>query len=92
MAAYLQPTAGERCGQEILGARTLKQLDDNLAAIDVKPSAEQIARLDALTRPKLNFPADFLGMAPHIHAGGTTVNGEPSQLSSFGVTKAGDHY
>ncbi len=76
----------------ILGARTLQQLDDNLAAIDVKLSADQVARLDALTRPKLNFPADFLGMAGMIQAGGTTINGEPSQMSTFGVTRAGDHY
>lgn len=76
----------------ILGARTLQQLDDNLAAIDVKLSAEQVARLDALTKPKLNFPADFLHMAGMIQAGGTTINGEPSQLSPFGVQKAGDHY
>jgi aryl-alcohol dehydrogenase-like predicted oxidoreductase len=76
----------------ILGARTLQQLDDNLAAIDVKLSAEQVARLDALTRPKLNFPAEFLGMMGMIQAGGTTINGESSQMSGFGVTKAGDHY
>ncbi len=76
----------------ILGARTLKQLDDNLAAIDVKLGDEQRTRLDALTKPKLNFPAEFLGMASSIQAGGTTINGEPSQLSPFGVSKAGDHY
>jgi len=76
----------------IFGARTLQQLDDNLAAIDVKLSAEQVARLDALTKPKLNFPAEFLGMAGMIQAGGTVINGEPSQMSGFGVSKAGDHY
>ena len=76
----------------ILGARTLQQLDDNLAAIDVALSADQVARLDALTRPKLNFPAEFLGMTGMIQAGGTVINGEPSQMSTFGVTKAGDHY
>lgn len=76
----------------ILGARTLQQLDDNLAAIDVKLGADHVARLDALTRPKLNFPAAFLGMAANIQAGGTVINGEPSQMSDFGVTKPGDHY
>lgn len=76
----------------ILGARTLQQLDDNLAAIDVKLGADHIARLDALTRPKLNFPAEFLGMAGMIQAGGTVINGEVSQMSGFGVTRPGDHY
>lgn len=76
----------------ILGARTLAHLDDNLAAIDVALTREQVARLDALTKPRLNFPADFLGMAGMIQAGGTTINGEPSQMSAFGVMKPGDHY
>lgn len=76
----------------ILGARTIAQLDDNLAAIDVELTPEQTARLDALTKPKLNFPADFLAMASTIQAGGTTINGERSEPSPFGVTKAGDHY
>jgi aryl-alcohol dehydrogenase-like predicted oxidoreductase len=76
----------------ILGARTLAQLDDNLAAIDVKLTPEQTARLDALSKPKLNFPAAFLDFLPAIQAGGTTINGEPSTPSPFGVTRAGDHY
>jgi aryl-alcohol dehydrogenase-like predicted oxidoreductase len=76
----------------ILGARTIAHLDDNLAALDVRLSAEDIASLDALTTPTLNFPAQFLGMAGTIQNGGTTVNGESSQPSPWGVTKRGDHY
>jgi aryl-alcohol dehydrogenase-like predicted oxidoreductase len=76
----------------ILGARTLAQLNDNLQAIDVKLTPEHVASLDALTTPTLDFPAQFLGMAATIQAGGTTINGEPSQPSPFGVTRAGDHY
>lgn len=76
----------------ILGARTLAQLDDNLTAIDVRLTADQVTRLDALTKPRLNFPADFLGMAGMIQAGGTVINGESSQMSGFGVTTPGDHY
>jgi hypothetical protein len=48
--------------------------------------------LDELTKPTQNFPAPFLAMAGMIQAGGTTINGEPSVLSPFGVTKVGDHY
>jgi aryl-alcohol dehydrogenase-like predicted oxidoreductase len=76
----------------IVGARTLGQLEDNLKALEVKLTPEQTATLDALTKPKLNFPAEFLEMARMIHAGGTTINGEASSLTPFGVTKAGDHY
>ena len=53
-------------------------------------ASEQVASLGALTTPTLDFPAPFLGMAAVIQAGRTTVNGEPSQLSPFGVTKKGD--
>ncbi|WP_437589799.1 aldo/keto reductase [Sorangium sp. So ce1000] len=76
----------------IIGARTLAQLDDNVKALEVKLTPEQTAALDALTTPKLNFPAEFLELARNIQGGGTTINGQPSQLIPFGVTKKGDHY
>lgn len=76
----------------IIGARTLQHLEDNLAALDVELTPEQVAKLDALTTPTLNFPAPFLAMTGAIHAGGTTINGEPSVPTPFGVTKKGDHY
>jgi aryl-alcohol dehydrogenase-like predicted oxidoreductase len=47
----------------ILGARTFAQLQDNLGALDLTLSAEQIARLDAVSRIELGFPHDFLGSA-----------------------------
>jgi aryl-alcohol dehydrogenase-like predicted oxidoreductase len=76
----------------IIGARTLAQLDDNVKALEVKLTPEQIKLLDELTKPKLNFPAEMMGMASAIHAGGTTVNGEASTPTPFSVTKKGDHY
>ncbi len=76
----------------ILGARTVAQLEDNLAALDVTISPEHLAKLEALTTPVLNFPAEFLGASGAIQAGGTTINGESSVLSPFGVTKLGDVY
>jgi aryl-alcohol dehydrogenase-like predicted oxidoreductase len=76
----------------IIGARTLAQLDDNLSALEIKLAPEQSARLDELTRPTLNFPAEFLELARNIHTGGTTINGQPSQLLPFGPTQKGDHY
>jgi aryl-alcohol dehydrogenase-like predicted oxidoreductase len=77
----------------ILGARTLPQLDDNLKALDLTLTAEQSAALDELTTPTLNFPAELLPLTRMLHAGGTTINGEKSQLlTAFGPSKPDDHY
>ncbi|AUX46350.1 aldo/keto reductase [Sorangium cellulosum] len=64
----------------ILGARSLQQLDDNLAALDVKLRPEHVAALDEVSRPTLNFPADFLKMAGVFTHGGSVVNGEDSPV------------
>jgi aryl-alcohol dehydrogenase-like predicted oxidoreductase len=76
----------------IIGARTLAHLEDNIKALEVKLSAEQSAKLDELTKPTLNFPAPFLSTVSAIQAGGTTINGESSVPSQWGVTKKDDHY
>jgi aryl-alcohol dehydrogenase-like predicted oxidoreductase len=62
----------------IIGARRLDQLDQNLDALDVHLTQEQVARLDNLSVPSLNFPATFVAFATMFSHGGTTVNGEPS--------------
>ncbi len=59
----------------ILGARTMAQLDDNLAALEVKLAPEQVAALDALSKPVLGFPAAFLDRTPMFMHPGLTVNG-----------------
>jgi aryl-alcohol dehydrogenase-like predicted oxidoreductase len=76
----------------IIGARTLPHLDDNIAALDVKLPPAEVAKLDQLTAPTLNFPAPFLTLAGSIQNGGTTVNGERLDPSPWGVTQRGDHY
>ena len=76
--SWVQNRAG--IASTIIGARTMQQLDDNLGALDVKLSAAHVEKLDALTKPKLNFPADFIGGAPVFSFGGTTVNGRSAQL------------
>ncbi len=59
----------------IIGARTVQQFHDNLGALSVELTADQIARLDAASKPTLNFPADFLhGVASATH-GGISING-----------------
>jgi len=44
----------------ILGARNPEQLEDNLGALAVRLSAEQLDALDQATRIDLGFPHDFL--------------------------------
>ncbi len=88
--AWVQGRAGVT--STIIGARSLAQLDDNLKGLEVALTAAQTEALDALSKPKLNWPADLLSLARDLHGGGTTINGEPSQLVPFGVTKKGDHY
>jgi aryl-alcohol dehydrogenase-like predicted oxidoreductase len=66
----------------ILGARTEAQLDDNLEAIDVKLAPEDIAALDMVTKPALNFPTAFLGAAVPASYPGITVNGRDFQVHS----------
>jgi aryl-alcohol dehydrogenase-like predicted oxidoreductase len=62
----------------IIGARRLDQLEQNLAALDVTLTREQIASLDKLSEPTLSFPATFLKAANGFMHAGATVNGEPS--------------
>ena len=59
----------------IIGARTISQLDDNLAALELVLSPDDIAELTRVSRPTLNFPADFLSVAGAASYGGMTVNG-----------------
>jgi aryl-alcohol dehydrogenase-like predicted oxidoreductase len=44
----------------LLGARTLKQLEDNLGALFVTLDEEHLKRLDEATAVELGFPHDFL--------------------------------
>lgn len=68
----------------IIGARTLEQLDDNLAALDLRLGPEHLSALDALSKPTLNFPAPFISsFAPGLSQGGTTVNGVPGERLPF---------
>src|ERR1700733_1886107 len=50
----------------IIGARTMKQLDSNLAARDLPLSTDHIKHLDKLSEPMLNFPAQHPKIAPNF--------------------------
>ncbi|MET0596074.1 MAG: aldo/keto reductase [Polyangiaceae bacterium] len=76
----------------IIGARRLTQLEDNVKALDVKLSADERGRLDALTRPTFGFPQSMQPMFPAIHNGGTTVNGVYAPPSPFVMEKGNKPY
>ena len=48
----------------IIGARRLAQLEDNVKALDVHLTADELARLDALTKPTLGFPQKHAAVVP----------------------------
>jgi len=63
----------------IIGARRMDQLDANLSALEVVLTEDQVASLDALTQPALNFPADFnRDRSPNFSLAGATLNGVPT--------------
>ena len=63
----------------IIGARRADQLEQNLAALDLKLDPAHVEALNKVSMPTLNFPASFLTFAPSFMHAGATVNGEPSQ-------------
>ena len=75
----------------IIGARRLDQLDQNLAALDVRLADERVRRS---TRPpsRLNFPANFPKFAVMFMHGGATVNGEPSAVWALAPRKDAERF
>ena len=76
----------------IIGARRLSQLDDNVKALDVTLTAEECARLDAISKAPLAFPHNMLPWFPGIHNGGTSVNGVYAPPSGFVMEKGDKPY
>ncbi|MEV4756311.1 aldo/keto reductase [Micromonospora sp. NPDC049559] len=66
----------------LIGARRLDQLKANLDAVDVRLSDEQTARLDEVSTPALNFPAENNRiLAPSLAFAGATVDGRTTMVS-----------
>jgi aryl-alcohol dehydrogenase-like predicted oxidoreductase len=76
----------------IIGARTIDHFEDNVQALDVTLTAEHMATLDAVSSPQLPFPIPFLRLAPGVYGGGTTINGEPSQILPTLPQRRGELY
>jgi aryl-alcohol dehydrogenase-like predicted oxidoreductase len=64
----------------LVGARTAEQLEANLASLAVALDDAQIAELESLTSPALEYPlTDHLrAVGPGVIQGDTTVNGVPA--------------
>jgi aryl-alcohol dehydrogenase-like predicted oxidoreductase len=77
--AWLKAQPGVR--STVIGVRTLEQLNGNLNALDLTLTPEQITSLNKVSKPVLNFPADFLGVAPSFCHAGATVDRVQSQLT-----------
>jgi aryl-alcohol dehydrogenase-like predicted oxidoreductase len=52
----------------IIGPKSVKQLEDNLAALDVTLPSETVERIDATSEPRYPYPHDFLRMARQMTA------------------------
>jgi aryl-alcohol dehydrogenase-like predicted oxidoreductase len=76
----------------IIGARRLSQLDDNVRAVDVNLTTEELARLNALTEPTFGFPQSMFAQAPGIINGGTTINGVSAPTSEYVMPEGGHPY
>jgi aryl-alcohol dehydrogenase-like predicted oxidoreductase len=63
----------------IIGARTMQQLHDNVGALEVNLTDDQVDRIDEVSKPTLNFPHDFLLRAGSFMQGGATIDGRPSE-------------
>jgi diketogulonate reductase-like aldo/keto reductase len=88
--AWVQAQPG--VSSTIIGARRLAQLEDNVQATNVKLTAEELERLDALTKPTFGFPQNMQPLFPAIHNGGTTVNGLHAPTTGFGIEKGDQLY
>jgi len=76
----------------ILGARTLEQLEDNLTALELRLSAEQVQRLDQASEPAPHFPQSFLRNTAPILQGGTEVNGRPATVWPLAPKDPGERW
>lgn len=76
----------------IIGARTMEQLEDNLGALEVHLTAEQIKALDEVSRPVLNFPHGFLENVKAFGYNGSTINGQAAPVNPMSPASDSERY
>lgn len=88
--AWVQGRAGVT--STIIGARTLQQLDDNLAALDLQVDAAARSKLAELTEPQLNFPYAFVQRAATFSSSGTMINRAQAPVNPLAPKTEEDRY
>lgn len=76
----------------IIGARTMEQLENNLAALSVPLDPAQTAALDEVSTPTLSFPIPFLDAAQNLMHAGATVNDVASEAIPLAPTSNDERY
>lgn len=80
--AWVRSRAG--VSSTLIGARRIDQLQANLASLNVTLSPEQIQKLNDISKPELNFPAENNEtLAPMLAFPGMTVDGRTVPSRSF---------
>jgi aryl-alcohol dehydrogenase-like predicted oxidoreductase len=62
----------------IFGAKTVAQLEDNLAALEFTLTPEQMKRLNDVSAPEPFFPHNFAKRIPYFNNAGLTVKTKPN--------------
>ena len=88
--AWLQGRPG--VASIIVGARTVRQLEDNLGAATLKLTDADRAKLEDLTRVPHAFPYDFCANFGGFAYGSTNVQGEQFERRPYAPQKDGDLY
>jgi aryl-alcohol dehydrogenase-like predicted oxidoreductase len=70
-----------RVSSTLVGARTVEQLQSNLAALDITFAPEHLDRLDAVSAPTLGFPAMYAGTSGMAQFAGATVDGHAHDVN-----------
>jgi aryl-alcohol dehydrogenase-like predicted oxidoreductase len=76
----------------IIGARTIEQLDDNLGALEINLTPEQMKTLDDASQPKLNFPYDFIRNVGGFGYNGSTINGVTAPANPLSPQNDSERY
>jgi aryl-alcohol dehydrogenase-like predicted oxidoreductase len=76
----------------IVGARTVEQLEENLASVDVELSQAHLDKLLDASAPQLNYPHAFIEDAPAFCHSGTTVNGVTAPVHKLAPTSDAERY
>jgi len=76
----------------IIGVRTEKQLDANIAAVDVHLTTEEIASLDQLSMPQATFLSEYKDLIKILQHGGIEINGlKPTQMPMLADMQPGKY-